>query len=98
MLHQIIMLSSILGFYLCHSVIILNTFFDSLPERKQVSRQIRKGSLLKLKKGSSLLDGMSGGVYLIHLMTMRAMSLNDHRMSCAFMRLLDKLGKKENAS
>ena len=36
---------------------------------------------------------MSGSVYLTHLMTMCAVSLNDRRKSCAFMSFLDKLGR-----
>lgn len=44
-----------------------------------------------IKRDITSLSGMSGSVYVTHLMTMRAVSLNDRRKSCAFMSFLDKL-------
>lgn len=43
----------------------------------------------------SSLAGMSRSVYVTQLMTVHAVSLNDHRKSYAFMSFLDKLGGVE---
>lgn len=46
----------------------------------------------------SLLDGMTRSVYLTHLITMCAVSLNDRRMSCAFYEVLRQAWERRNAS
>lgn len=65
-------------------------FFRCIKKTNRLIHEILNASD---KRDISSWAGMSGSVYVTQLTTMRAVSLNDRRKSCAFMSFLDKLGK-----